>query len=212
MTDDARGQAVERRRRRRWREPVAWRRQLPLLVALMALWVLLWDDVSWGNVVNGAVVAVVVTRVFYLPPAELSGRFNPYWALVFLLHFMADLVRGSLQVAGLALRFGYVPRNAVIAVSLRTSSDLLMTVTGHALTLVPGSLIVDVDRLNTTLYVHVLDVPDDHAIERNRRAILRIEERLIRAMGSRAECAALDAERRASGRPVPGRWWPRWRG
>jgi multicomponent Na+:H+ antiporter subunit E len=190
---------------RSWRDPVGWRRQLPLLVGLMLLWMLLWDDVSWGNVINGVLVAIVVTRVFYLPPAELSGRFNLYWALTFLLHFAGDLVRSSIHVARIALRPGFVPRNAVIAINLHTSSDLLLTVTGHALTLIPGSLIIDVDRLNTTLYVHVLDAPDDEAIERNRRAILRIEERLVRAMGSREECASLDAERRAAGGRVPGR-------
>jgi multicomponent Na+:H+ antiporter subunit E len=170
----------------------------------MLLWVLLWDDLSWANVLCGTVLAVAVTRVFYLPPVELSGRFSPYWTLVFLVHFAGDLVRSSLHVASLALRPGCVPQNAVIAVSLHTSSDLLLTVTGHALTLIPGSLIVDVDRLNTTLYVHVLDAPDDEAIERNRRAILRIEERLIRAMGSVREVAALDAESGASGRRAPG--------
>jgi multicomponent Na+:H+ antiporter subunit E len=194
-----------RRLTRLWRQRVGRRKQLPLLVGLMLLWILLWDDASWGNVVNGALVAIVVTRVFYLPPAELSGRFNVYWAVVFALHFAADLVRSSIHVAGLALRPGYVPQNAVIAIDLHTKSDLLLTATGHALTLIPGSLIVDVDRLNTTLYVHVIDAPDDESIERSRRAILRTEERLIRAMGSREECAAFDDERRAAGKPVP-RW------
>jgi multicomponent Na+:H+ antiporter subunit E len=198
-----RGARWRGRWQRRWREPVGWRRQLPLLVGLMVLWILLWDDLSWGNVVNGALLAVVVTRLFYLPPAELAGRVNLYWTLVFIGHFGWDLVRSSLHVAGLALRPGYVPENAVIAVSLHTSSDLLLTATGHALTLIPGSLIVDVDRLNTTLYVHVIDAPDDESIERNRRAILRTEERLIRAIGSYGECAALDAERR-DGRRTPG--------
>jgi multicomponent Na+:H+ antiporter subunit E len=193
---------------RRWaarRASGGWARQAPLLLGLMLLWVLLWDDVTWANMLNGAVVATVVTRVFYLPPAELSGRFNPYWSLVFLLNFGADLLRSSLHVVRLALRPGFVPRNAVIAVSLHTSSDLLMTATGHALSLIPGSLIVDVDRRNSTLYVHVLDAPDDAAVERNRRAIMRTEERLIRAIGSHAECATLDEERRAAGHPLPGR-------
>lgn len=168
--------------------------QLPLLVALVALWMLLWDDLSWANLLSGIVLAVLVTRLLYLPPVELSGRFNLYWAAVFGAHFMLDLIRSSWQVARLAFRFGYVPRNAVMAVNLRTSSDLLMTITGHALTLIPGSLIIEVDRQNTTLYVHVLDVGDDAGLEAARRDVLRVEERLIRTMGTRAELAALDAE------------------
>jgi multicomponent Na+:H+ antiporter subunit E len=188
-TDGRRG-----RWRHRWRDPVGWRRQLPLLVWATALWMLLWDDLSWGNLVNGAVLAVVLTRVFYLPPAELSGRVNLYWVAVFLLGFLVDLVKSSWHVTRLALWFGHTPRNAVIAVSLHTSSDLLLTLVGNALTLIPGSSVLDVDRLNYTLYVHVLDAPDDEAVERNRGHILLMERRLIRALGSREEIASLASD------------------
>ncbi len=58
---------------RRWRERVGWRRHLPLLVALMLLWILLWEEVSWGNAVSGAVLAVVVTRLFYLRGGRALG-------------------------------------------------------------------------------------------------------------------------------------------
>lgn len=164
----------------------------------MVLWCLLWDDLSWGNVVAGAVLALLVTRVLHLPAVELSGRFNVFWALSFLGHFVVDIVRSSLQVVAIAVRPRCQPQNAVIAVNLHTSSDLLMTVTGQALSLLPGSLIIEVDRRNTTLYIHVLDASTDEALERARRAVLAIEERLIRAIGSREECRALDAERAAS--------------
>lgn len=190
----------------RSRRRTAWRAQLPLLVALVALWCLLWDDLSWGNVVTGTVLGLLVTRVLHLPAVELSGRFNVFWALSFAAHFLVALVRSSLQVVRIALRPRCQPRNAVIAVNLHTSSDLLMTVTGQTLSLLPGSLIIEVDRRNTTLYVHVLDASTDEALERARHDVLAIEERLIRAVGSREECRTLDAERAASGRPPKGRF------
>ena len=170
------------------------RRHAPLMVWLVLVWVFLWETLSWGNVIAGAVLALVVTRVFYLPPVEMSGRFNIYWAGVFLLHFVTDLFRSSWQVAKQAFTPG-VPRNAVIALDLTTSSDLLMTMTGHSLTLIPGSLIVEVDRANTTLYVHVLDVDSDEDLESARQSIYQTEERLIRTMGTREECARLDARK-----------------
>jgi multicomponent Na+:H+ antiporter subunit E len=177
-------------------QPGPVRRQLPLLVWLVVVWVFLWETVSWGSILTGIALALMVTRLFHLPPVELSGRFNVYWAGVFLAHFVIDLFRSSWQVARQAFTPG-VPRNAVIALDLATSSDLLMTMTGHALTLIPGSLIVEVDRANTTLYVHVLDVDSDEDLESARRSIHRIEERLIRAMGTREECHRLDARRDA---------------
>jgi multicomponent Na+:H+ antiporter subunit E len=208
LAGSARGARGWRERwRRPWRDPVGWRRQLPLLVGLMLLWVLLWDDVSWGNVVNGAVVAVLLTRLFYLPPAELSGRVNLYWSAVFLWHFFVDLVRSSWQVSRLALRFGHTPRNSVIAVRLHTSSDLLLTLIANTATLIPGSSIIDVDRLNSTLYVHLIGAGDDDAIERDRRNILLIEKRLIRAIGSAEENASLDRDQ--AGTAAAGSWGDR---
>ena len=62
--------AVKRRLRVR-----LWQ-QLPLLVVLVVLWMLLWGNISLLNLVTGAILAVLVTRVFFLPPVDLSGRFN----------------------------------------------------------------------------------------------------------------------------------------
>ncbi len=175
------------------RRRVPWRVQLPLLVWLVLLWVMLWDDLSWGNVIAGAVLAVVVTRVFFLPPVELSGRVNLWWLLVFTACFLRDMARSAVEVAVRAFTPGYVPTNAVIALRLRTESDLIMLMTGQALTLIPGSLIVEVDRHHHILFVHVFDVSSDADVERARDGILRTEERLIRALGSRAEVRALRA-------------------
>jgi hypothetical protein len=58
--------------------------ELPLLVGLVLLWTMLWHEVSLLSVVSGIVVAVVVMRVFYLPPVELAGRFNVWYALLYL--------------------------------------------------------------------------------------------------------------------------------
>jgi multicomponent Na+:H+ antiporter subunit E len=176
------------------RPHVDFRHHVPLLVWLVLVWIFLWETLTWGNIIAGIVLALVVTRVFYLPPVELSGRFNIYWAGVFLVHFVTDLFRSSWQVARQAFTPG-VPRNAVIALDLTTRSDLIMTMTGHALTLIPGSLIVEVDRPNTTLYVHVLDVDSDEDLESARQRIYQDEERLIMTMGTREECARLDTRK-----------------
>lgn len=177
-----------------------WVAQIPLVVALAVLWVLLWDDLSWGNVAAGTILALGVTRVFHLPAVELSGRFNLYWLLVYLGNFVVDLVIGAGQVVRLALLPGHVPSSAIIAVKLHTSADLLMTMTAQTVSLVPGTLTVEIDRGNSTLFIHMLDAADDESVQKARRATLAIEERLIRALGSRVEVEVLDAERAESGR------------
>jgi len=171
----------------------SWQK-LPLLVWLVFVWGALWQDFSLGNLVFGALIAIGVSKAFYLPPVELTGRFNVVRAAGFTVRFLADVTVASFQVLYLAVVRGGGIRNAVIAVPLRSKSDLMMTATGHVLSLIPGSLVVEVDRGTSTLYVHALNVSTPDGVEKVRAGIQEIEARLIRVMGSREELAALKAE------------------
>lgn len=168
------------------RKAVRWRlwQQLPLLVALVLLWMLLWGTISWLSLISGAVIAVLVTRLLYLPPVELSGRFNPFWFVVFLARFFFDLVVASFQVALQAFSPRGIRRNAVVEVDLETRSDFIMTLTAIAISLIPGSIVLDVDRHNSILYLHAINMDDATEIERLRAKVLSIERQLVRALGA----------------------------
>ena len=180
------------------RPRISLRTELPLLAWLVILWGALWRDFSPGNLVFGALVALVVTRLFYLPPVELSGRFNVLHAARYAVVFVGQVVAASLQLLWLALTKGPAVRSAVIAVPLRSHADLMVTATGHVISLVPGSLVVDVDRANATLYVHYIDVDDAAGAERRRREVLAAEAELIRIMGTREELELLREEERGA--------------
>jgi len=171
--------------------------QIPMLVWLIFLWMLLWGSFSWLTVLTGVIVAVLVTRVFYLPPLALSGRFNPWWALVFVAHFIFDLFRASVEVAWIAIDPRTVPSSSVVAVQLRSRSDLIMTLVSITISLVPGSLVVEADRLRGVLYVHVLatDTLDD--VEEARAIVLGVERRIVRALGSREDYDLIEREEAA---------------
>jgi Multisubunit Na+/H+ antiporter, MnhE subunit len=161
--------------------------QLPLLVGLVLLWMLLWGDISWISVLSGILVAVLVTRVFYLPPVELTGRLNLFWAFIFAVRFAWDLVKSSVTVAALAFRPGRLPLNAIIEVPLRTRSDFVITLTAITISLVPGTLVLEIDRDRALLFLHVIAAGDERGVERARRSALSIETAIIRAVGSRAD-------------------------
>jgi len=174
--------------------------QMPLLVGLVVLWAMLWGSFDPLNLIAGAVLALVITRFFYLPPVELSGRFNPWWTLVFLGHFFADVVVASFQVAYQALRPRPVPRSSVIGVQLHTRSDLIMTLDAIAMTLVPGSLIVEADRERSILYLHTFATETQADVEAMRRKVLVVEERIVRAIGSAEDVRRINRERIGHGR------------
>ncbi|MCK6066286.1 MULTISPECIES: Na+/H+ antiporter subunit E [Microbacterium] len=183
-------------------------RQLPFFVWLIALWMLLWGQFTVVSFLTGLVAAIAVTRVFRLPPVELSGRLNFWYGLVFVVTFLTDVVRGSLIVAAQVLDFRRQPGAAIIAVPLRTDDDLIMTHVGVTASLIPGSLIVEADRDRRILYLHVIGVRSDEDVEKQRAAVLLFERRIVRAVGSRAQLAqvesATDTRRTAPPAPMGG--------
>ena len=174
--------------------------QLPLFLGLVLLWMLLWGNFSWLNLVTGAVFAAVVSVVFYLPAVQLSGRVNPVRLVLYLSWLLFDIIRASIQVAFLALAPHYRASNAVLAIHMRTRSDLVLTWTAMSTSIVPGSIVIDTDRENSTLYLHVLNMKDREATERFRQSVLATERRIVLALGSREDVKALAGARRESKR------------
>lgn len=169
-------------------------RQLPFFVWLIALWMLLWGQFTVLAALTGLIVAVFVTRIFRLPSVELSGRVNLWYGLVFVVTFIFALVRGSLIVAWQTLDLRRYPGTAIVAVPLRTDDDLILAHVGVTASLIPGSLIIDIDRDRRILYLHVLGVSSDADVEKQRRSVQGWEARIVRAVGSRAQLEAIRGE------------------
>lgn len=178
----------------------ALRMRLGMAAWLTLVWCLLWSDFSLGTIVAGVVVALTVGALLPMPAIEFSGRVHPWNTAVFLARFLWDVVVASWQVAALALRRAPLPRSAVIAVPLRSHSDLYLTLTGVFTSLVPGSVIVEAHRLTGMLYVHFLGVGDMEGVERARRAVLETEAGIMRAIASDAELADAGLTRRRRAR------------
>jgi multicomponent Na+:H+ antiporter subunit E len=77
-------------------------------------------------------------------------------------------------------------------VQLRSRSDFYLTITAELVALVPGSVVVDARRSTSVLYLHLLDVHDEAAIEAQRAHVLAVERRVVRALGSRAEIESVE--------------------
>ncbi|GAA1955086.1 Na+/H+ antiporter subunit E [Microbacterium deminutum] len=185
--------ASERHRDKRGASVRLWR-QLPFFLWLIALWMLLWGQWSWTALLAGVVAAVIVTRVFRLPPVELSGRVNLWYGAIFVLSFLGALVRGSLTVALQVLDWRRQPGAAIVAVPLRVDDDLIMTHTAVTASLIPGSLIVEADRDRRILYLHVIGVHNVHDVERQRASVWGWERRIVKAVGSRAQVERVNAD------------------
>ena len=165
--------------------------QVPLLLWLVLVWILLWGTWSWANLLGGVAVALAVTTLLPLPPVVGGVRVDPLGLLRFLGGFLVDLVRAGALVAWQTVRPRGIGRSAILRVPLRTDSDLLLTVITEAVCLVPGTMVIDLDREAREIGLHVLSVDSDEELERERAAVLRTEERVVRALGTARDRAAL---------------------
>ncbi len=173
------------------------RSQWPMLVVLAFTWAALWQDMSLSTLVLGVVFGAAVMMLLPLPPVPFADRLNVYHTITFIFYFLWKITAATWDVAVKAIKPGPKVVNSVVAVKLRTQDDLLLTLVGHVYALIPGSLVIDVDRPSSTLFLHVIDIPDEEAAEAFRVDSLDIEARMIRGFGSKRDYALVKAEDRA---------------
>ena len=155
------------------------------VVWLTAVWVLLWGNLSFANVLGGLAVAALVRWGLPLPTVVPEGRVRLVPALRLVAMVTGQLVASSLDIAKLALRPGATPSRAVVAVQLRTESDLLLAAIALTVTLVPGSMVIEIDQERRILYSHILNCDDDAGASAHRDEVRRIEELFMKALPTR---------------------------
>ncbi len=156
---------------------------------LTVVWVLLWGDLSWANVIIGALLGVLVTAVFPLPGMDFNGRFRPWHFVNLVAHLAVDLVVTSFQVILQAISPGPRIESVVIRVPLHTHNELLMTAIAVYITLTPGSVIVEAQHSTGDLYVHMLGITTPEEIEEAKRRVFDLEYRIVASFGSKREYA-----------------------
>lgn len=157
------------------------------IIALAVVWVLLWDQVTLGNIINGLLIGAVVTQIFPLPSIQYFGRIHP-WALIRLLSwFSVALVVAATEIAISTLDPRPSKGGSIVEVQLRTQSELYLTITSAFVSLVPGSIVVEARRTAHILYVHGFHVTTDEELEELRQDVLDIETRVVKAIGTPEE-------------------------
>ena len=166
-----------------------------VVVWLVALWVLLWNDVSVANVVSGVVLAVVVLGLSRLVSASSAEpgtgdrpRISPPHLVFFIGYVLVQLVRSNVFLAWEILTRRNTVHTGIIAVPMRTNSDVAMMVMANVITMTPGTVTIDAKDTPAVLYVNVLHLDD---VDRIRNDLRRLEEVCVRAFGSRAARAQL---------------------
>lgn len=160
--------------------------RLGVLAWLTLVWVALWGQISPANVLAGLAVGTVIMVALPLPRIPVRGRLR-IWPLLKLLGVsMYSAIESSLQLAWFALRPGSPPVSGVLEVAFAFRSDFVMVICTNLLNLIPGTMVLEIDRERCVAFVHVIDVGSDKAVTSFYRTIRQIEALLIAGLENRA--------------------------
>lgn len=158
-----------------------------VLCWLTLVWILLWGNLSAANIVSGLTIALLITVLLPLPVVPVEGRVHVLSLLRLIAVMAYELALSSLQVAWLAIKPGPPPLSAVLRAHLAIKSDFVLALAVNMITLTPGSVVLEIDRVRRMVYVHVLDVSSDRAVNRFYRQTARIERLLVATFERDAE-------------------------
>jgi monovalent cation/proton antiporter MnhG/PhaG subunit len=140
-------------------------------LGLIAVWVLLWRDISIGSVLGGAVVTffIELTRRSVATPRPVRlgalARFSGY--------YLAALIRTNARVAWeVATPFQDEIDEAIVGIPLAVESPQAALLVANAVTFTPGTLTIELSGNPVTLYAHVLHFEGQAAL---RSEISRLE-------------------------------------
>lgn len=152
-----------------------------VLAWLTLVWVLLWGTFSAANILGGFVVALMITVLLPLPAVPVEGRVHILSVLKLILVVAYYLVVSSIQIAWLACKPGPPPLSAVLRAHMAVKSDFVLALAVNIMNLTPGNIVLEIDQARRMLYVHVIDVGSDRAVNRFYRQVEQFQRLLVAA-------------------------------
>jgi multicomponent Na+:H+ antiporter subunit E len=168
-----------------------------VLCWLILVWTLLWGTVSAANILSGLAVALTITLLLPLPPVPVEGKVHLLSLMRLILTVAYYLVLSSVQVALLAVKPGPPPLSAVLRAHLAVKSDLVLALAVNVFNLIPGSIVLEIDQSRRMLYMHVIDVGNERAVEQFYRQVTEVERLLVRTFEREADWRPAEKEESA---------------
>lgn len=129
-------------------------RRLVTIVALVGAWCALWGSISVANVASGLAVAALVSHPWIGTAGIGSIRLVPLLRLIGIV--VADLVASTATVAWEILTPTDHTQESIVAIQVPDGARSHMLLLVIAITVTPGTAVMDADAETGTLYLHLL--------------------------------------------------------
>jgi multicomponent Na+:H+ antiporter subunit E len=137
-------------------------------------WVLLWGRLSVANVLSGVVVVTALLVLFPVGGRRARSVVRPLAVARLAAFFVVQLVKSNVDLTRTILAPRDRVRTGVIAVPMEETTDGILTLVVDIAMLTPGTLVVEVQRDPTVLYVHVMALRDRDAVVHELRTCQRL--------------------------------------
>lgn len=159
-------------------------RLLPLLL-LTAVWLMLWSKINVFMVFSGLAMGTLVLVAFPLPNVAADIRIRPLAFLKLAAWFLRELTVATFAVSWAAVRPSGIPTGGIVRVRLNEQDDLVRTLIAEMTTLVPGTMVIEMNPVTSVLTVHVLGANTHERMAAGVDNILELERLAQAALGGR---------------------------
>lgn len=155
-------------------------RLFALNLAIAIIWVAVWGNASFANLLLGFAVGFVALWVVK-PLFGETGYFQRLIDGIQLIgYFLYDLFVSSLRVIHDVLTPQIHSKPGIIAVPLDAETDAEILLTANLISLTPGTLSLDVSSDRKVLYVHAMFLEDVDEVKRGLKA--GMETKILEAL------------------------------
>lgn len=131
---------------------------------LFVVWILLTNSFTVGNILLALLLAWVIPFGVNRIQSETSRVRKPGKAFKYVLVLLGDIIVSNLVVARQILGSPHKLQPGFITIPLDMREPLPITLLASTISLTPGTVSTEISKDRSRLYVHALNVPNEHEL------------------------------------------------
>ncbi len=152
------------------------KRRLIIYMGLPVIWCLVSGQVTIGSIFLGFIFGMVVVQPFsklyrmdevVTPTGDWLAKIPK--KLVYFYVLIKEIIKANIVVAKIVLSPKIDIKPGIVAVPIRTKTNIGITGIANTITLTPGTLTVDISDDQKVLYVHSIDSTDPQGLRESIR-------------------------------------------
>lgn len=128
-----------------------------------------WSLLCWvpdlEHIIVGIIVSIIISMItgdIFINRPHVLTHIPRYYYLFFVYFpvFLWECFKANIDVAYRVLHPALPIKPGIVKIKTKLKTDIALTFLANSITLTPGTLCVDIDRDNSVLYIHWINVKD----------------------------------------------------